>query len=156
MEAKLEKLTRMSPELEAEVKAVPRGQGEKFDAGKIDLLTLFTYFPRALAAVATVSEYGLRKYASSNATGSGWQKVPDGMRRYGAALLRHLRLQAKGEDYDDQDSGLAHSAQVAWNALAVLELALRDEVIANRRGNEIEMRDGKPYPVLHTTKVIDV
>jgi hypothetical protein len=41
-------------------------------------------------------------------------------------MLRHL-LQEKTEGRVDKETGLLHSAQVAWNALARLQLQLMDE-----------------------------
>ncbi len=97
--------------------------GSKLDLGKVQLFShLYTYFPHALDAVCEVSEFGARKY-----TRMGWATVNNGVERYTDALLRHLRDEAKGEIHDD-DSRLMHAAQLAWNALARLELMLRDEV----------------------------
>jgi hypothetical protein len=79
------------------------------------------YFPRAIEAVAAVSTFGARKYAWK-----GWQDVEDGISRYSDALVRHLIAQGKGELVDD-DSGLLHDAHLAWNALARLELRLREQ-----------------------------
>ncbi len=98
----------------------PHTPGAKLDAGKSPILRgAMQYFPRALAAVADVSAHGAAKYMWK-----GWQSVPDGVDRYGDALMRHLA----GEEIDgpvDPETGLAHAAQVAWNALARLELMLR-------------------------------
>mgnify|MGYP006954661155 CR=1 FL=1 len=41
------------------------------------------------------------------------------MRRYKAALLRHLVEFDKGNDLDSE-SGLPHLANAAWNAIAML------------------------------------
>jgi hypothetical protein len=99
----------------------PSTPGAKLDAGKPPLLRgALGYFPNALAAVAMVSEYGAQKY-----TWKGWETVPDGIDRYGDALVRHLCSEHKGEQAD-KDSGLLHAAHAAWNALARLELILRE------------------------------
>jgi hypothetical protein len=79
------------------------------------------YFPRALAAVAMVSEHGATKY-----TWKGWETVPDGINRYGDALARHLCAEARGELFD-HDSRCLHAAHAAWNALARLEMILREK-----------------------------
>jgi hypothetical protein len=93
--------------------------GSKLDAGKIEFFNhLLTYFPTALRAVTEVSAYGAQKY-----TRMGWASVPDGVHRYTEALCRHLMAEAEGEERDE--SGLYHDAQVAWNALARLELKIR-------------------------------
>jgi len=98
----------------------PHQPGAKLDAGKVRLGLVFTGFARALQAVGSVGTMGAIKYRDD-----GWSSVPDGQRRYTDALLRHLLAAAAGEP-DDPESGLPHAAHVAWNALAVLELALRD------------------------------
>jgi len=93
--------------------------GAKLDAGKPDA-SMLLMFGRALLEVAKVGTVGAAKYSRG-----GWQFVPDGIRRYTAALLRHLFK----EHYEkiDADTELLHAAQVAWNALARLELLLREE-----------------------------
>ncbi|HSV28581.1 MAG TPA: dATP/dGTP diphosphohydrolase domain-containing protein, partial [Candidatus Omnitrophota bacterium] len=91
--------------------------GAKLDAGKPDA-DLLLDFGRALIEVAKVCTYGAKKYSRG-----GWQHVTDGPCRYTSAMIRHLttgRMEAV-----DRESGLLHDAQVAWNALARLELRLR-------------------------------
>ncbi len=98
--------------------------GSKLDAGKVDVLRgAITYFPRALTAVADVSERGAKKYSWK-----GWETVPNGIERYGAALGRHLLFDPFATDDGLGGLGLSvlHAAQVAWNALARLELILRE------------------------------
>jgi len=95
--------------------------GLKFDAGKPPVVRgVLQYFPRALEAVAEISAAGAEKY-----TWNGWQSVPDGVVRYGDAMGRHILGEATDGPIDPE-SGLLHAAQVAWNALARLELMLRD------------------------------
>lgn len=112
----------------------PRTPGAKLDAGKPPVLRgVLQYFPRALAAVAEVSEHGARKY-----TWKGWEQVPDGINRYGDALGRHLI----GEAIDglrDPKSDLLHAAHAAWNALARLEMLLLFEA-AQGAAREIERK----------------
>lgn len=93
--------------------------GAKLDAGKIRPDLILSGMPRALLAVAQVATFGAAKY-----TEDGWQSVPDGIKRYTAAMDRH-RLKEQVESVD-ADSGLAHQAHLAWNALARLELMLRE------------------------------
>lgn len=92
--------------------------GAKLDAGKADM-SLLLDFGKALREVAQVATYGATKY-----TRGGWQTVPDGRNRYTAAMLRHLT--AERYEAQDGDTGLAHAAHAAWNALARLELLLRE------------------------------
>lgn len=96
--------------------------GAKADLGKSPVTRgALEYFPRALLEVARVSEIGANKYSWR-----GWATVPDGVIRYRDALGRHLL--AEGIDGPmDKDTGCLHAAQVAWNALAALELILQEK-----------------------------
>jgi len=103
--------------------------GAKLDAGKSPVFQgAISYFPRALVSVAGVSAYGANKYAWK-----GWEKVADGYNRYSNALGRHLAKEGIEGLYDQEilndpkfPGKILHAAQVAWNALARLELLLRD------------------------------
>jgi len=92
--------------------------GAKLDKGKPDA-SLLLMFGKALVAVSEVGTFGAAKY-----TRGGWQHVLAGEERYTAALLRHV-FEENYSSYDD-DSGLLHAAHAAWNALARLELMLRE------------------------------
>jgi len=93
--------------------------GSKLDAGKI-LAGVLADFSLALLAVAEVGTFGAKKY-----TRGGWQFVENGIERYTDAMWRHL---LKGNlELNDPDSNLLHAAHAAWNALARLELALREQ-----------------------------
>lgn len=99
----------------------PHELGAKLDAGKSPIYRgLIDYFPNACRAVADVSAVGAKKYAWK-----GWNSVSDGVPRYSDALMRHL----VSESYEllDPDTGLTHASQVAWNAMARLELILRNK-----------------------------
>lgn len=116
------------------------GAARKNDYSKAPIWQGFlNYFPRAAWAVAMVSEYGARKYGAYG----NWANVPDFQPRYSDGHGRHLLKEAMGEIYDDGDSGLAHLAQDAWNALARLENAIRTGKVEVRVGNIIGA-DGKP------------
>jgi hypothetical protein len=94
---------------------------KKYDVGKAPMFRgLLNRFPRALRTVAEISAFGFRKYG----TFDGWEKVEDAEERYEDALLRHLTAAAAG-DLVDSESKRLHLAHAAWNALAILELALR-------------------------------
>jgi len=96
--------------------------GAKLDAGKAPIFRgLLAYFPRACEQVALVSNFGASKYAWK-----GWESVPGGFERYSDAMARHLAKEGLGESFDP-DSKLSHAAHAAWNALARLELFLRDK-----------------------------
>lgn len=93
----------------------------KYDAGKPCIFQgAIDYFPRGIEAVASVSTFGARKYAWK-----GWEGVDNAFNRYSDAMVRHLISEGKGE-HVDPDSDLLHAAHVAWNALARLEIKLRD------------------------------
>lgn len=102
----------------------PHTPGAKLDHGKVRAGLVLGGFAAALVEVAKVGTFGAAKYSDD-----GWRSVPDGERRYTDALLRHLLADLGGEE-DDADSGLSHAAHCAWNALARLELALRDAGLA--------------------------
>jgi Domain of unknown function (DUF5664) len=95
--------------------------GSKMDSGKVDSYRgAVSYFPRAIEAIARVSEAGARKYSWK-----GWEKVANGFARYSAAMMRHIMKEDREEI--DQDTGEPHLAETAWNAMARLELYLRDK-----------------------------
>ena len=96
--------------------------GEKHDLTKPRMGLVLTDFRHALLQVGHVGTFGAYKYADH-----GWLTVPDGHERYTNALYRHL-LTAPYEI--DDESGLPHAAHAAWNALARLELELRDHSVA--------------------------
>ena len=97
--------------------------GAKLDANKVPVTRgCFHYFPRALTAIAELSFIGARKYSWK-----GWEKVEDGIHRYSDALGRHeLSIQ---DDFTrrDKDTGVLEATAVAWNAMARLELILREQ-----------------------------
>jgi hypothetical protein len=115
----------IDPYTSSKKEADPNGKdshepGAKMDSGKVPVIRgMFQYFPRACSAVANVSHVGANKY-----TWNGWETVPDGINRYTDALGRHL-LSEKTEGLIDKDTGCLHAAQVAWNAMARLELILK-------------------------------
>lgn len=128
-------------------------EAKKMDMGKVPVWQGFlNYFPRAIIAVALVSEYGKRKYApDAPEFNSGWRDVPYGLNRYLDADARHMLKRAipsQGE-YDDE-SEQAHLAHKAWCAMAELERAITDGVVQVRVG--VVIVDGKPQP--GTSKVV--
>lgn len=95
--------------------------GHKHDAGKPRCGLVIGNFPRALLCVSEVGTFGAKKY-----TEDGWLHVPNGIARYTDAMLRHYLMECSGE-VSDSDSNLYHAAHLAWNALARLELMLREK-----------------------------
>lgn len=94
--------------------------GAKLDALKPRPALVLGGFSRALAAVTHVGTYGAIKY-----TPRGWESVPDGIERYSEAMMRHWLAEAQGIE-SDPESNFLHAAHFAWNALARLELILRE------------------------------
>lgn len=94
--------------------------GAKVDAGKIRMHLVTGGMARAITEVAKIATFGAAKY-----TDNGWINVPDGFRRYEDAQQRHAAKRHMGEELDT-DSGLLHLAHEAWNALAKLDLYIRD------------------------------
>lgn len=95
--------------------------GIKHDAGKPRCGLTLGGFARALTEVSRVGTFGAVKY-----TDNGWVSVS--RPRYEDAMLRHYLAHARGEHLD-AESGLSHLAHMAWCALAVLDLALREDVL---------------------------
>ena len=95
--------------------------GAKLDAGKVCPSLIIEGMARALWGVAEVATFGMVKY-----TRDGWISVPDGQFRYANAGYRHVLKRAMGETVDP-DSELWHLKHEAWNALAKLDLAMREE-----------------------------
>lgn len=94
--------------------------GAKLDQGKLQAYQLLSCFPKALTAIIEVAQFGANKY-----TIGGWQSVPNGNNRYQDAELRHKLKRWAGEIVDS-DSGLPHRYHEVWNALAALEMSLRE------------------------------
>lgn len=95
--------------------------GDKYDTNKPDMGLVLSSFSRALIEVSKVGTFGAKKY-----TKDGWIAVPNGVARYTSAELRH-HFYEETEGPFDRESGLLHKAHKAWNALAALDLYLRDQ-----------------------------
>ncbi|MDY0087109.1 MAG: DUF5664 domain-containing protein [Coriobacteriia bacterium] len=128
-------------------------EGKKFDTGKAPIVSgCLHYFPKALLAVAAVSDYGAKKYDVSFED-KNWSRLHNAEKRYGDGLGRHVALEglelwdtgnfdptgAKGSD-------LLHAAHAAWNALAKLELLLDRGVSLQRPDDSDDIDDsGIPF-----------
>lgn len=95
--------------------------GAKLDSGKNRLALVLGGFSVALQAVGDVGTYGANKY-----TDNGWKDVPNGVQRYSDAMLRHFFAEQAGELYDPETK-LLHAAATAWNALARLNLIIKEQ-----------------------------
>lgn len=97
---------------------VARAPGVKLDSGKPDMwYHLFDNFPDALEEVALHSEAGDMEEGHTH---HGWRSVPDGYKRYSAALLRHMLEGVRAGD--DVSKQILAARAAAWNALVRLQL----------------------------------
>lgn len=94
--------------------------GAKQRTGKPRAHLVLGDFRHALLEVAKVGTFGAQKY-----TDHGWVSVPNGFDEYSEAMLRHYIAEAT-DGMIDSETGLLHAAHLAWNALARLELLLRE------------------------------
>lgn len=103
-------------------------QTNKQNAGKSPVFQgCFAYFPRALKAVAMVSQYGKTKYKVPW-TKKNWLQVAEGDLL--DAQCRHILDRVIEGDINHTDGDLLHQAQVCWGALAALEVSLIAEEAA--------------------------
>ncbi len=108
----------------------PLTASDKDDSSKLMIASLvLAYFPKALLSVAEVSHFGMEKY-NAKPEDQGWRDVPDGERRYTDAGMRHSFKRLMGEVRNPEDGNVRHRAQVAWDALAALELEIEAEEAA--------------------------
>ena len=96
----------------------PHEAGAKLDDGK-PMAALVGDFGLALLEVAKLLTFGAKKYSRG-----GWTTVPNGRQRYQDAFWRHLLK--SGTEELDPETGLTHEVAVVWNALAALELKMRE------------------------------
>ena len=107
-------MTEVLPNVSAERKATP------ICSGVVD------YFPAALAEVAKVSKAGNDKHNPGEPLHHARGKSMD----HADAIARHLI--DRGEI--DSETGVRHSAELAWRALAMLQQELEDEGAPLARG----------------------
>ena len=99
-------------DMEQEIKTEARKNDRLDDKLRWELLPL-----EDVEDIVRVYTAGAKKYGPDQ-----WQNLPDGIRRYKAALLRHLVEFDKGNEIDEE-TGCRHLAQVAWNAIAMLHIS---------------------------------
>lgn len=95
--------------------------GVKADDGKNRCGMVLGGFARALWEVSLIGTAGAAKYSDG-----GWKTVPDAEGRYDDAQLRHWLKKHMGQTLDE-DSEQLHLAHEAWNALAKLDIYLREQ-----------------------------
>ena len=94
--------------------------GAKLDNGTNRIGLVINGSSRAISLGSGVGTYGANKYSDN-----GWMEVENGVARYTDAMYRHLMSEASGE-LKDADTDILHAAHAAWNALARLDLMLRE------------------------------
>ena len=82
------------------------------------LRDVYLEFPRAMFAVAAVTKYGVKKHASR-----AWQTFdPEyGIVYHQSKVGRHMLDRELHGEINHSDGEVFHAAQIAWNALAMLE-----------------------------------
>ena len=66
--------------------------------------------------LAKIYTYGLEKGYGRES----WKTVPNAIDRYNNAMERHFRTFKSGKYINEEDGGMLHIAQAAWNALTLL------------------------------------
>lgn len=84
-------------------------------------------FPLAVREIAKVSAYGCKKYSKPMGDMS-YLELPNAYELYSDKVVRHMLDEAVQGPRNDADGGLLHAAQTAWNALARLEVFLRQRL----------------------------
>ena len=86
--------------------------GMKYDKNKLRWeLVPFDAFEEVVARFT----HGAEKYAPES-----WRSVPDAVKRYEAALMRHFSKYMQGEVFDPDVPELTHLGAVCWNALVLI------------------------------------
>lgn len=99
-------------------------EGKKYSEDKPKVGMLLSQMSRALAAVSMVATHGNKKYTEDEFWDENFAKVPNAFEQYSDAMGRHILLESCEET--DSDSKIPHEVHVAWNALARLEIKLRE------------------------------
>lgn len=94
---------------------------QKDDAHKSRPSLVIGGFSKALQEISKLATFGAAKYSDG-----GWLTVPFGQQRYLDAMLRHQLSEFDGNKLDSE-TGMHQATHIAWNALARLELILREE-----------------------------
>lgn len=108
-------LVELSKTKDMEQKTETKNTSKKND--RIDDKPMWELLPlQDIEDVVKVYTAGAKKYGPDK-----WQNLPDGYKRYKAALFRHLVEYEKG-NWLDEETGCIHLAQVVWNAIAMLHI----------------------------------
>lgn len=82
-------------------------------------------FPRSMHMLAIVSQTGAKKHGVDTGDMT-YLDIPDAYATYTDAMIRHVVDEELEGPVNHKDGGLLHPAQVAWNALARLEVFLKN------------------------------
>lgn len=117
-----------SNELEKQIdRVLDYDSGVKHDSDKLPYFTvLFKQFPNALREVVKCSAAGHEKYKATDLDWQNFSRVDRAETRYKDAMLRHMTEEGVVEDMSAYGE-VTHEAAVVWNALADLEIKLRNE-----------------------------
>ena len=91
----------------------------------------------ALREVVRVFQFGTKKYAARN-----WEKGLSFDETFDS-MMRHATDWYEGEEYNKEDGGVHHLAQVAWNALVLLAFCLRGQRELDDRPPYCRKSDGR-------------
>lgn len=99
----------------------PSSEGRK--KGKVRVELVLEGMPNAIMALGQIMTWALE--------GKGYKEgdflhVPDAAQKYRGGMLRHDLKEMMGHE-TDEESGYLHAAHTAWNALARLEIKLREQ-----------------------------
>lgn len=96
-------------------------EGQKHSNHKPPIFTYISQFKHAMAVLSARMEYGHRKYIDTDADYQNFARVPNPDFEYSNAMIRHA-LELFGDE-----SELGHKAATAWDAVARLEVAIRED-----------------------------
>jgi hypothetical protein len=117
------------------------------------MLGAFLRFPRAMAELARISEFGVKKYKVVMGDMTYLDQSAD---YYLEKIGKHLLEEALRGPVNEEDGGVKHAGQIAWNALARLERMLKDEdagetqvveALTSRDGNSGCYATNDPVPL---------
>lgn len=91
--------------------------------GKVRVELVMQGMPNAIMEIARCMTWAIEGKGYSE---GDFLKVPDATSKYRGAMYRHDLKEMMGQPTDDE-SHLLHAVHVAWNALARLEILLREK-----------------------------
>lgn len=106
----------------AEALPVADNSKEGRKLGKVRMELVFEGMPNALQALGKCMTWAIEAKGYEELD---FLTVPNGPQKYRGAMYRHDQKEILGEEFDDE-SGLIHATHTAWNAMARLELLLRE------------------------------